>query len=235
MQNLQDITIDREAPPQYLPQSDEILRLIEGLPADSELILHGQSWDDYENLLNSFVNPAGLHIAYDGETLQIMTVSITHEKYVRLLERLIHVLSTTLRIEVESCGSATIKLSEVMKGHEPDACYYVQNVDTIAGRSDIDFSVDPMPDIAVEIDHHNVSLDKLSIYASLGFPEVWRYHRDQFEFYTLDGGNYHRVETSIAFPMLEAKVLASFLNRGRKEKQSTILRDFELWLRENQT
>lgn len=234
MQNIQNISGQTSAPPRYSPESDEVLRLIEGLPPDSELVLHGQTWEDYERLLDAFVDPAGLHIAFDGETLQIMTVSIAHEKYVRLLERLISALSLRLGIEVESCGSATIKLSEVMKGLEPDACYYVQNADAVGGRSEIDFSVDPMPDIAVEIDLHNVSLNKLSIYSSLGFPEVWRYFRGGFEFYKLEKGKYIRVEKSVALPMLSADLLAAFLNRGNDEKQTAILHDFEIWVNEQQ-
>ncbi len=231
MQNIQNISRNPATPVPPFSYVEEILRLIDGLPPDSELVLHGQSWEDYESVLEAVGEAAGLRIAFDGETLQIMTTSTSHEKYVRLLERLIGALSMRLGIDVESYGSSTIKLSEVMKGLEPDACYYVQNVEAIGGRSEIDFSVDPMPDIAVEIDIHNVSLQKLAIYSSLGFPEVWRYHRDKFEFYRLEEGEYTRIEKSDALPILTPDTLTSYLNRGRSEKQTQILKDFENWLK----
>ncbi len=230
MQNLQNIAGQPTIPRGFVSDTDEMLRLVGQMPPDSELVLHGQSWETYERLLESLVDPAGLRIAYDGDSLQIMTLSTSHEKLVRLLEGMIRFLSLRLNIEVESYGSATIKLSEEMKGLEPDACFYIQNVDAIGGRSRIDFNVDPMPDVAVEIDIYNTSLDKLSIYSSLGIPEVWRFHRRYLEIYKLDNDKYERIENSIALPRLTAEILTSFINRSFDEKQSVILKDFDAWL-----
>lgn len=231
MQNVQNITRHIPMPPPA-GRVDEILRMIEGLPGDSELILHGYSWDDYSELMDTLIEPAGLRIAFDGGTLQIMTLSSTHEKLARLLERMISLLSLRLGVDVEAFGSTTVKLSKEMKGLEPDACYYVQRADEIGGRSEIDFEIDPVPDVAVEIDIHNVSLDKLPIYAALGFPEVWRFAGSHFEFYELSGDAYIPVKTSVALPMLTPDILSTFLNRGRDEKQNNVLRGFEAWLEE---
>lgn len=231
MQNIQDIGGQTANPLPLVSRTEEILRLIDGLQPDSELVLRGQGWQDYENLIETVGEARGLRIAFDGVTLQIMTLSTSHEKLTRLLDRLIGHLSTALDLEIEFFGSSTIKLSDEMKGLEPDACYYIQNVDAIGGKSEIDFRVDPMPDVAVEIDFHHVSLNKLAIYSSLGIREVWRYFQDGFEFYILDDGSYRRVENSIALPIISSKVLSEFLNRGTTEKQSAILRDFDAWLK----
>ena len=230
MQNIQQIIGQTLPPPKPYSRTDETLRLIDGLPADTELVLHGQNWHDYEDVLEAVGEAAWLRIAFDGETLQIMTLSTTHQKLAHLLDSIIRIISLRLNIEIEGYGSSTVKLSKEQKGLEPDACYYVQNVDAIGGRSVIDFSVDPMPDIAVEIDLYNTSLDKLNIYSALGFPEVWRYFRDKFEFYKLEEGSYVPIDRSIALPILTTDVLAGFLNRARNEKQTAILRDFETWL-----
>ena len=232
MQNVQHITGQIPIPPAPASRVGEILHLIEGLPGDSELILHGYSWDDYSELMDALVEPVGLRIAFDGSTLQIMTLSSTHEKLSALTEAMIRLLSLRLDIDVEAFGSTTVKMSKEMKGLEPDACYYVQRANEIGGRSEIDFAIDPVPDLAIEIDVHNVSLDKLPIYAALGFPEVWRFAGTNFEFYKLDNGAYVPIETSVALPMLTPEILSAFLNRGRDEKQNAVLRDFEAWLGE---
>jgi Uma2 family endonuclease len=129
MQNVQNITGHIPIQPPPPGRVDEILRLIEGLPGDSELILHGYSWDDYSELMDALIDPAGLRVAFDGSALQIMTLSSTHEKLALLLERMISLLSLRLGIDVEAFGSTTVKLSKEMKGLEPDACYYVQRAD----------------------------------------------------------------------------------------------------------
>ena len=48
----------------------------------------------------------------------------------------------------------------------------------MAGRDTIDLTVDPPPDLIVEVDISHPSLDKFPIYASLGIPEVWRHNGD---------------------------------------------------------
>jgi len=52
MQNLQNIAVKRQSRRTRVPDTDEILRLIEGLPPDSELVLHGQSWEGYQRLID---------------------------------------------------------------------------------------------------------------------------------------------------------------------------------------
>ncbi len=161
-----------------------------------------------------------------------MTLSTEHESYTRLVQMFIGILSLQYNIEIESFGSATIKKSPTSKGTEPDACFYVQSVEKLGNSIKLDFSVDPPPDIAVEIDIHHESLYKFPIYAKLGVPEIWRYDSKKFEIHKLEKGKYKKIETSEALPVLNAKILGELLNRSREERQTQILKDFEKWLRE---
>ena len=43
------------------------------------------------------------------------------------------------------------------------------------GKKELDLAVDPPPDLAIEVDISRSSLNKLSIYADIGVPEVWLY------------------------------------------------------------
>ncbi len=194
MQNLQEIF----PPVQMSPfsgaasESQTLCEIIEKLPPNSHLTVHKQSWENYENLLEAVGEASGLRISYDTGVLKIMTLSTEHENYGRLLQMMIGNLCIHLRLEIISFGSATIKKSRFEKGTEPDACFYIQTAAQIGNRINLDFSVDPTPDVAVEIDLHHESLYKFPIYAALGVSEIWRYDGKTLEIHLLENGKYIR-------------------------------------------
>ena len=98
-------------------------------------------------------------------------------------------------------------------------------------RVQLDFSTDPPPDIAVEIDLHRDSLSKSSIYAALGVPEIWRYDGQVMTIYYLEQDHYVTVETSRALPLLSATILSQFLSRLRDEGELPAVLAFDGWLR----
>src|SRR5207248_9730205 len=123
-------------------ESHQIIdQFIEQHPVDSKLVLHDVSWDEYEALMDQLVDPAGLHIAYDDGTLQIMTTSAEHEKYGRFFVALMTVIRLRKRINIFSVGSETVRKSKIRKGNEQDSSYYVQGAQMIDYRVDIDFVV----------------------------------------------------------------------------------------------
>src|SRR5437660_8585397 len=190
-------------------------KIVSQLPPDTVVTFHGVSWEEYEQLLERVGEASGLRLSYDDGTLQAMTLSYEHENYACFLDKLITVINLRLRINIRSFGSATMKKRRVRKGNEPDACYYVQSASLIGNRMDIDINTDPPPDIAVEIDVHHDSRSKLSIYASLGVPEVWRYDGRQMTIYHRQQGEYFTTEASLALPLLTGAILTEFLARLR--------------------
>jgi Uma2 family endonuclease len=133
------------------------------------------------------------------------------------------------RITIHSFGTATMRKRKKTKGNEPDGCFYVQSAPLIGNRVDIDFEVDPPPDIAVEIDLHRDSISKFSIYAALGVGEVWRYDGDALKIDLLAGQQYVSASQSRALPMLTCDILTSFLKRMR-EDESQALVEFDEWV-----
>lgn len=200
------------------------------LPQDSTLILRHVSWAEYEALLTSVPEAPGLRLSYDRGTLQVMTLSSEHENYARLLDRIVERLSAIRRIRVLFFGSSTIKKKPAQKGIEPDACFYVQTAAAVGSRIQLDFGVDPPPDVVVEIDVHHESLSKFPIYAALGVSEIWRYDGRALGIHLLRDGEYVAVESSLAFPMLSGSVLTGFLNQSPAKDQHEILLAFEQWL-----
>jgi len=217
---------------QILSQAEAIVEMIERMPPDSVLIQHGVSWSEYGDLLRAVGDAPGQHISFDGGTLQIMTLSFKHEKYVRLIERIVDRLSSRLLIKALSYGSATMKKEHEQKGAEPDACYYVQSAELVGKKDEIDLNVDPPPDVVVEIDLHHESISKTSIYSSLGVPELWRYDGNRMTIYHLRGEEYIVSEASESLPLLTSAVLTEFLARTSKEDQYEILLAFEEWLKQ---
>lgn len=208
--------------------------IVTQLPADTVVTFHGVSWEDYEGLLDQVGEASGLRISFDDGRLTVMTLSTEHENYARFLEKLLTIISLRLRLNIRFFGGATMKKAKRRKGLEPDACFYVQTADRLGTRMQLDFEVDPPPDIAVEIDVHHDSLFKFPIYAALGVPEVWRYDGQHLTISVLREGQYVTTPQSQALPLLTGQVLTEFLTRLREEGELQALLAFDEWLHSRQ-
>ena len=211
-----------------------LVGIVERMPVDSVLTQHAVSWEEYEELIEAVGDASGLLISYDSGRLQIMTLSQRHERYSTLIGRIVGQLSLLLRIKVLFYGSVTIKKQRKQKGVEPDACFYVQNATLVGTKDEIDFNVDPPPDVVVKVDLHHESLSKFPIYADLGVPEIWRYDGKALTMHHLRDGEYVASEASLSLPVLTSGVLTEFLARSPKQDQYDILLAFEEWLKTQQ-
>jgi len=204
--------------------------LVSRLPEASEVTFHHVSWEEYERLLNQVGEASGLRISYDDGVLQVMTLSTTHENYERFIEALVRQVSLRLRIKLRSFGSATMRQRPKRKGKEPDCCFYVQNAAALGNRMQLDFAIDPPPDIAVEIDLHHDSRGKFPIYVALGVPELWRFDGYALTIFHLQDDHYLEQEVSRALPCLTSQVLTEYLTRLASEGEFETLLAFDAWL-----
>ncbi|HEY6334240.1 MAG TPA: Uma2 family endonuclease, partial [Blastocatellia bacterium] len=101
----------------------------------------------------------------------------------------------------------------------------------VGNRLELDFATDPPPDIAVEVDIHHDSRNKLDIYAGLGVPEVWRFDGVTLTIHLLDGEVYRVSSVSKALQFLTGSVLTGFLVRLPEEGETATVRAFDEWLR----
>lgn len=93
-------------------------------------------------------------------------------------------------------------------------------------------TVDPPPDLAIEVDIKSRSLDKLGIYASLKVPEVWSHDGKRLAVYQLQKtGNYALLEHSSVLPMLPLADLNCFLEQRNVLDETSLLRAFRAWVR----
>jgi Uma2 family endonuclease len=207
------------------------LDIIERLPAGALLRLQNVDWDDYEHLLTQMNDWPGHRLSYDCGRLIIVSPSSEHEQYKEFAHILIFILSEEMELTIETAGATTFKNKLSKKGLEPDTCVYVQNAARVIGKRRLTLGVDPPPDVAVEIDMSNDSIDKLPVYASIGVPEIWRYDGKDARFYKLVGESYEVTQDSIAFPGFGTQDFAQYLERSAIEGQTAAAKAFRQMLR----
>jgi Uma2 family endonuclease len=211
------------------------LAAIKAMPPGAVQLFNYVSWAEYEKLLEALDELPRYRLSYDNGRLEVMTVSAEHEKPVGLLPHLIFVLAEELDMNFLSLRSTTMRKQKKSKGTDPDDCYYFENFKKVSQKKRIDLSVDPPPDLAIEVDVTNRSLNKLPIYAAIGTPEFWRYYRDQMWFYRLVGEEYQPISHSDRFPFLTPDMLTAFLRKGALEGTLAVVKEFRKWVHENKS
>src|SRR5439155_310836 len=81
-------------------------------------------------------------------------------------------LADELGLPLMRGGSTTLRRRRKQRGLEPDRCFWIANEPAVRAVRDLDLRIHPPPDLAVETDVTNSSLDRMGIYAALGVLEV---------------------------------------------------------------
>ncbi|MBY0512734.1 MAG: Uma2 family endonuclease, partial [Gemmataceae bacterium] len=125
----------------------------------------------------------------------------------------------------------TLRRKKRLKGIEADRCYWIANAPKVAGVRRLDLAVHPPPDLAIEVDVTNSSLDRFGIYARLGVPELWRLDGDDLRFHVRGpDGKYAEAATSRTFPGIAPADLVPFLKQARAAAdQNAISEAFRAW------
>ncbi|HAX86798.1 MAG TPA: hypothetical protein DCY91_11185 [Cyanobacteria bacterium UBA11370] len=196
-------------------------------------ILHNVSWDEFETILSELGDNRSSKLAYDQGTLEIRMPSPKHEYYKEIIRDLIKYLAEELDLDCEAIGSTTWKRKDLLKGAEPDNCFYIQNEPAIRNiKPNIDLSKDPPPDLILEIDYKSPSLDKQPIYAGLGVPEIWRYDMEVLHIYQLEAGTYKETDTSLAFGTFPVKEIPIFIEQNISASSRVFQKSFRGWVRQ---
>lgn len=207
----------------------EVKKII--VPPGQKVILYDLSWDEFEAILVDLGESRSSRIAYDRGRLEIMTPLPEHEVNKEYVSDFVKVLLEELDIEFCPLGSTTFKNQIMFKGIEPDSCFYIQNEAVVRGKNRLDLTIDPPPDLALEIDITNRSHPE--IYQSLGVPELWRYEKNKLQILLLIEGKYVESLTSRNFPNLPlTEVIPQYLTQCRSEGRNKGMRAFRSWVKE---
>lgn len=164
---------------------------------EERTVLRHVSWETYQSLLCDYEHQSSPRLTYTQGALEIMSPLPKHERLKESLSLMISALAEALEIDHEGFGSTTYKREDIRRGFEPDASFYIENLHAVSGKEKLDFTIDPPPDLIIEIDLTHSSIDKLGIFAEFGVPEVWRHDGSELKILVLENGTYHEREASI--------------------------------------
>lgn len=190
--------------------------------------LNPLSWSTFNHLLDELGNKRNQRLTYYNNTLEIMSPLGLHENNNRFIDDIIRTIADELGLSLKKFGSLTLKSSQFQQAVEPDSCYYLNNEPKVRNKSQIDLTIDPPPDLVLEIDITSSSLHKLPIYANLGVPEIWRYDGKKLTVFILEKEpkNYQQVDESPTFPFLSLKVIPELIKQSLIDGETTVLRAF---------
>lgn len=203
------------------------------LKPENITILTEIRWETYQALVLDLAETPSKKLTYDQGILEIITPLPEHEVNKRLLGRMVETTTEVLGLEIASFGSTTWSQETLKKGIEPDECYYITNETLIRGKLDIDLTIDPPPDLAIEIDITSSSLDRLGIYAAVGIGEIWRFDGQELFIYCLKNGSYQQRENSQVLPILSKSMILKFIKKRREIGENALIREFRQWIIDN--
>ncbi|NER47972.1 MAG: Uma2 family endonuclease [Symploca sp. SIO1A3] len=200
------------------------------VPPGQRIVLTDVNWSKFEEILQELGDKRGNRVAYAQNQLEIRMPLPEHEFDKEIIGDMVKILLEELEIERECYGSTTFKRRDMAAGIEPDNCFYIQNYRSMIGKRRLDLTVDPPPDLAIEIDV--TSKTQLSAYEALGVTELWQFSQGSLKINVLQAGEY--VESSFSptfpnFPIIEG--VSQFVQMSLTEGSSATLRAFRKWVR----
>lgn len=206
----------------------EITRI--AVPPGQTVVLEDISWDEFEAILKDLGESRGSRIAYDQGTLEIMTPFPEQYFNKEYISDFVKVLLEELDIEFCPLGSTTFKNQAMFKGIEPDSCFYIEHETAVRGKDRLNLTVDPPPDLVLEIDITNRFHPE--IYESLSVPELWQYNQGKLKFLLLVEGKYIESESSSNFPNFPLlEVIPQYLIQCRTEGRNKGMKAFRSWVK----
>jgi len=201
------------------------------VPPGHRVIFKEVSWQEFEAILEELGDRRASRLAYSKGTLEIRMPLPKHEKTKAIIGDLIKILLEETEIDCENFASSTFKRKEMAQGIEPDDCFYIQNHAQMIGKDRVNLSLDPPPDLAIEVDI--TSRTQLDAYQALGVPELWRYEEGSLRIDVLVNGEYVESQVSPTFPNFPVPVIIQFIEQSLSSGRSSTLRAFRKWVREH--
>jgi Uma2 family endonuclease len=205
--------------------------------AEQRVVLEGISWELYEQLLAEIGERSHVRLTYDEGRLELMSAGVRHELVKKNLARLVQAYADERGILLEGFGSTTYRRKDLLKGLEPDECYYLQNAAKVIGRVEFDWAVDPPPDLAIEVAISRAEVAREPVYAALGVAEIWKcdgervisLHRRADGEGPSREARYVEAEESLAFLGLPMGEVNRIVQVGLKEGQQAAVKGMREW------
>jgi Uma2 family endonuclease len=171
-------------------------------------------WDAYEKFLKALANHR-VRTTYDQGDLELMSSLPIHEAIAYWFGHFMQVLAEELDFPCWPVGGPTLRRRDVNRGLEPDDCYYFANAAQVENWATLNLNRDPPPDLALEVEVTTSCLDRMGVYAGLGFPEIWRFDGASWHIHLLGTDRtYQESPTSAALPFLPGAEITPLMNES---------------------
>ncbi len=193
------------------------------LPAGTILKFPG-TIANYEQLLNQLGDRSIPRLRFRDNYILLISPLPEHGKEIDVIADLVKTLLRHQGKDWESFHPITLRYGKEA-GLEPDACFYIENYQAIIGKRKLDLSIDPPPDLAIEIDV--TSFTRIEDYISLAIPEVWIYKANKLHIHLFTNNKYVEADASLIFPDFALKeIVTQYVNRAWQVGSSVALREF---------
>ncbi len=104
--------------------------------------------------------------------------------------------------------------------------YYIEHADAVRAKEEIDLTVDPPPDLVIEVEITPSAIRKLDLFAAMGVPEVWRYDGKQLRLFYLHADGCQEEKSSTVLPGFPVAVAQSLLSERLHRGEIALLKEF---------
>lgn len=175
------------------------------LPAGAVVRLPA-TWEEYQTLSQQRGDGSIPRIKYRHGEVLLMSPMPQHGRDASLIADIIKVLLDHAGQEYDAFTPVTMELPEE-SGIEPDYCFYIDHWEAVSGKRRINWSLDPPPDLALEIDV--TSYSDVNDYLPYRVPECWFFKRDVLTIYQLQNGAYQPGAHSRYFPDFDLQAVVT--------------------------
>jgi Uma2 family endonuclease len=180
--------------------------------------LRDVEWEEYCRLRDDPANDH-LRMTYLDGTQTITSPQARHDRSSRSLLYLVTAVARAWRIRFLAVGTTTLRRKGRARlkgaGKEPDdGFYFGEDVAKVEEVDDLDLTIHPPPNLAIEVDNTVDSKSALPIYARIRVPEVWVYkvRHHTLWFGRLVGDEYQEIDRSQGLPRLTPTLVLQALD-----------------------
>lgn len=193
--------------------------------AETRIVLENVAWETYVALADQRRGSVP-RMTYDNGVLELMCPKREHENIGRLIGRMVETYSELKDIEIISVASVTVKRSDLSKAFEADESYYVTNAGSLLSKMELDFEIDPPPDLVIEVEITSSAINKMQLFAAVRVPEVWRRDGESLQMFRWVDGNYQSIESGLQLPGLTSQRINETLARRGKIGETRLIQEF---------
>lgn len=173
------------------------------LPPGAVVRLPG-TWQDYRTLCETRGDRSIPRIKYRDREILLMSPLPKHGRDANIPADVVKALLDSQSRNYEAFTPITMELPEA-GGIEPGYCFYIKNWQASVGKDRLNWSIDPPPDLVIEIDV--TSYSSVNDYLPYRVPEVWLFKKNQLAIHELQTDGYQARSNSRYFPEINLQSL----------------------------